>query len=91
MHCNIFTPLFPHEINRFSNACFLLTLTLIELHRITCWPIFTRYVLSGRNRAFNSLVGFGPGLDSKCQDRAEKKKKKKRASPTLCSVLGVLS
>ena len=55
------------------------------------YTIFTRYVLSGQNRAFNSLVGFGPGLDSKCQVRAEKKQKKTRESnPVQCTRCFVL-
>ena len=31
----------------------------MEQHRITCRSIFAHYIISGRNRAFDSFVGFG--------------------------------
>ena len=76
-HWKLFTPLFPHEINKFSTACFLLTFTFIEQHRITCRPIFAHYNVSSRNRAFNSLVGFGPDFNSGCRVRDGFRPKKK--------------
>ena len=44
----------------------------IEQHRIACRPVFGHYIISDRNRAFDSFVGIGPGSDSGCRVPTEK-------------------
>ena len=74
-HSKLFTTLFPHEINKLSTACLLLTFAFIEQHRLPSRPIFAHYIISGRNWNFDSFVfgsgrfGFGPGSDSGCRLR----------------------